>query len=284
MELYCINDLHIDSHIKQAANIRTVSTPKYKKFLADNTLPADVLMIGGDISHSLIGVVSLLVAAARMFNKVIWVPGNSEYRCWNAEANLSTFEKLAKIDSFVKTLTKSGQVIRLDGNTTQLDNLVVGGGIGMADVKWFAKNDEEYSQEKAQSVWESSPYRFWHLSNNNFENISNTEIDRVLKLKEKTPDYVMTHFAPSNLFKITDKYPNLQSKAEKHFLAFDAKKLTDTLKDGAVYHFGHAHIKLKQTVKNKNGEFLLINNSIGRKTDLVDNPRHLTKQDFLLTF
>lgn len=283
MELYCINDLHVNSYIpsNDDGNVRL---SKYKKFLDLHTLPADVLVIGGDIAHDVFGAVSLLVAAAKMFNKVIWIPGNSEYRCWNKEQGLSTSSKLFKIDSFVRTLTKAGQVIRLDGTKTAINDLVVAGGIGMADAKWFAKNDEDSSKDHVQAVWESSPYRFWGLGTNDFETISKDEISRISQLKKYNPDYVVTHFAPSNLVKITDKYPNIKNKAEKHFLAFNAKELTDSLKDGAIYQFGHMHLKMKQTIKNKNGEFLLINNSIGRKTDLVDNPKHLTKKDFLLTF
>lgn len=281
MEIYCISDIHINSYIPSSEGRSPLT--KYQKFLADNTLPADALVIGGDIAHDVVGAVNLLSAAAKMFDKVIWIPGNSEYRCWNKEQGLITAEKLSKIDKFARTKSKANQIIRLDGNTTTLPNgVVVGGGLGMVDEKWFNKYNTDDIQTDAQDAWTTSPYRFWRLGTNDFNQISNDEIERISKLGNPHVDYLVTHFAPSNLIKL-DKYPNLQNKADKRFLAFNAKKITDELKDGAIYQFGHVHIKEKRTVKNKNGEFLLINNSIGRKTDLVDNPKHLTKKDFLLT-
>lgn len=281
MEIYCISDIHINSYIPSSEGWGT--TAKYEKFLADNTLPADALVIGGDIAHDVVGAVNLLSAAAKMFDKVIWIPGNSEYRCWNKEQGLLTAEKLSKIDKFARTKSKANQIIRLDGNSTIIqDGVKVAGGLGMADAKWFMKNNTNQEENDVQVAWESSPYRFWQLGTNDFSKISKDEIDRILRLSSTDADYVVTHFAPSNLLKL-DKYPNIQQKANKQFLAFNAKKLTDELKDGSIYQYGHVHIKDKRTVKNKNGEFLLINNSIGRKTDLVDNPKHLTKKDFLLT-
>lgn len=277
MEIYCINDIHINSYWKTPACIRLSF---YKKFIEDHTLPADVLMVAGDIANDVGGAVNFLCAAGEMFDKVVWIPGNGEYRCWKDESNLTTFEKLNRIDKFVKTKTKANRVSRLGGNSLVLkDNFIVAGGIGMADSNWFKATNK--SNETIQEAWTKSAFQFWKTGYSSFEEISAREKTDISKCVTADTDYVMTHFAPSNLVDL-NVYRNVLEKAETRFLAFDASEMTDFLKDGAIYHFGHMHIKEKKTVKNANGEFLLINNSVGRKRDCVDNPKNLSKQDFLL--
>ncbi len=280
MEIYCINDVHINSYWKSPNGIRL---DFYKKFIDEYTLPADVLVIAGDIAHDINGAVNFLCAAGSMFDKVFWIPGNSEYRCWNAEANLFTFDKLNRIDKFVKTKTKSGRVLRLNSSSDKLPNgLTIAGSIGMSDLSWYKKNNTKTPDILASDAWDSSPYKFWRIGPSKFDEISKTEIDNVNKLAKFNADYVMTHFAPANLINL-DEFPNVRKFGETRFLCFDASSFTDTLKDGAIYHFGHIHVKEKKTIKNKNGEFLLINNSVGRKKDKIDNPKNLSKKDFLLT-
>lgn len=286
MEIFCINDIHINDYIPSNENRPRLTA--YTKFLEKHTLPADVLVIGGDIAHDIVGTVFVLAAAANMFERVYWVPGNNEYYCMNSEQNLTTAEKLHKIDKFARTKSKAGRIVRLDGESVVMPNgSLISGGMGMSDADWFAKYDKSHSIEDIQTAWNSAVYgKLWKTGTDKFEEISNSEISRVLGMKNvNSLDYVVTHFAPSNLIDLND-YPNIMDKADKHFLAFDASAITDNLRDGAIYHFGHVHVKEKKIVKNKNGEFLLINNSIGRKgmrANLTDNPKKLTKEDFLIT-
>ena len=279
MEIYFISDLHITSHIPPHEGYSNIA--KYKKFLDKYTLPADVLCVAGDIANNTISEVNLLVAASKMFDKVIYVNGNSEISCKNEEAGVTTAQKLDKIEKFVQNKVGSkSKVIRLDGTPVIYDTVKFTGTMSMADDKFAKKIHKDDHSWNAQTQFLEDSFNYWKWWSNDFYELSKYEIDKLIKANSNEnagSDVIMTHFAPLNFVNPND-YPFIH---KKEFLTFDAKKVIDTIKDGAIWQYGHLHIKDKRTIKTKNGEFLLINNSIGRKDSMADTKK-FTKRDFLI--
>lgn len=275
MEIYFINDIHINDYIPTSTGFSNIA--KYKKFLEANTLPADVLCIAGDISHDVIGEVNTLVAAAKLFDKVIYVNGNADLICIGEETNMNSIEKLEKIAKFVKTKTKSKQVIRLDGDSTFHGGLSFTGAMGMPDATYGMMKHKNDNSWDAQVQFTEGSYRNWKWWSNDFWELSKHENEKVMNLNCDS-DIIMTHYAPLSLIKPSE----LSHIEDDLFLTYNSKEFIKKIKNDAIYHYGHIHTKEKRIIKNKNGQFLLINNSIGRKKDKKKNTKKFTKSDFLI--
>lgn len=273
MEIYFINDIHINDYIPTSTGFSNIA--KYKKFLEVNTLPADVLCIAGDISHDVVGEVNTLIAASKLFEKVIYVNGNSELICIGEESNINSIEKLEKIAKFVKTKTKSKQVIRLDGDTVFHGGISFTGTMGMPDATYGMNKHKGVTNWDAQTSFNEGSYRKWKWWTNDFFQLSEHENDKVMNL-DCNSDIIMTHYAPLSLVN-PDKHPHIDDM----FLTYDSKDFIKKIMDNAIYHYGHIHTKDKRIIKNKNGQFLLINNSIGRKKDKMKTKKFI-KSDFLI--
>lgn len=261
MEIYFASDFHINSYIE--THVGFSNTAKYKKFIDKSCLPADVLCLAGDIGNDYISISNFLIAASKMYNFVVYVNGFTELFINNG---MTANDKLSRIDKFVKS--KCRNVFRLNGPANleslnvytpkKIGELEIVGDSGFASSCFFNKV-LNYDDEWKKSINFSDNYDVNKISEMKLFSLSNSVTSNT--------DIVISHYMPDYI------------KTDDNFSLYDHKLFSSKLKNGAILHCGHVHQKIKKEIKNKNGKFLLINNSIGFPNE---NLGKLNKNDFLI--
>ena len=184
----------------------------------------------------------------------------------NYKYGMTANDKLSRIDKFVKS--KCRNVFRLNGPANleslnvytpkKIGELEIVGDSGFASSCFFNKV-LNYDDEWKKSINFSDNYDVNKISETKLFSLSNSVTSNT--------DIVISHYMPDYI------------KTDDNFSLYDHKLFSSKLKNGAILHCGHVHQKIKKEIKNKNGKFLLINNSIGFPNE---NLGKLNKNDFLI--
>lgn len=256
MDFYFVNDLHLDEWIGPKGGY--TNTSSFKRFIDDHCLPADCLCVAGDIAKDVNCTFNFLLAASKMYSKVLWVSGYDE-----------ACNDIAKVEKFCKSSCKANIVKRLDGTSEFVSSLKISGAMGMCDWTYCTKNFDSdmnefvsfWNENNKMKTWTDDPIKF-----------SEFEKQKLVDCCEGS-DIIMSHYAPSRLVKMEpDKLVGLN--------VYDSNKVFRRIKDGAYFHFGHVHQRTKKDIKNSNGSFTVINNSVGFPNEL---PALKNKSDYLIS-
>ena len=228
MKAFAISDLHID-HLGNGQPGRD----KILRYLEPHLCPADVIIIGGDISDSGSVFSKAINAISELYPKVIYCFGNHDYtvRGKNTE---TTWTKLQRVVDKIN----APNAILVNGNSHKLtDNTKVGGTMGAYD---FSYSDKYFGRTFESMLHEWDDWydgRHWRLDGKTYTDIINIENEKLDNLVNKDMcNVIVTHIGP-----MAWGIPECFHNAKTGFFYFDGQKLLDAMPSGSTWIFGHTH-------------------------------------------
>lgn len=146
------------------------------------------MIIAGNISSYTENTYNLLIAAKKLYSKVYWVYGETEYLYQELEK--SSEYKQERLLGFINQLPINKQAIKLDHSKFIEDNIILSGTFGIP------KNENT----KMYRYWKTSVLNqkeFFDIQKNHFNSIFNDI---------KLPNIMVTYYEPSN--EILEFMPN----------------------------------------------------------------------------
>lgn len=248
MKYYCISDIHIDFFIdlfhKAPISDYQESLPYFEDYYRKYMLPAERLIIAGDVANDFIGTVNFLRWVATKYQKTYFVFGNHDLVCRGCTFGNGnphhTSEKRMKETQ--KALSDVSNLVFLEG--TVADG--IGGCMGMCDLQTSCSmfdGDTSANAYAWKHDWFDGKYwNYMNIINGKYTQMNPLQIwrlysemmDRVIEAK---PKIMVTHFAPVEIG--TPKYLYNCSSAKYFF--FSGKRFLDKMEDGSHWIFGHCH-------------------------------------------
>lgn len=280
---YFVSDLHIDQWVSGQSDYS--NTAQYRKLLKKWLLPADALFIAGDVASSVNSIYSTFVVLNEMYDRIFYCYGNHEMRLTeeDRERNLNTYSKRDRIERFLQTATlnmrtKIDKLTILRGNQATYSGKSITGSMGYQD-----GTGSLLTRDQLEADWSTS--KDAKLFDLGFQT-TQAEIaeyeNKVLRdsvTLRNGIDIVVSHYGPSAAVEnLSDS--SLGKRFDPGKCSFDGSSILDKLKDGAIWHFGHVHQKMKRELDWKGKKILMLNNSVGSpgKTPSIDIPR----EEFLI--
>lgn len=277
MKVYFVNDIHID---KQGLKWKVGSKQStvIGKWIDENLLPADILCIAGDIADDPVIFIDFLSACRDRYKEVVFVFGDNdiavrknEYDSVSAKCELikgwvAGFSRLCTSTHKIKT-----KFTLLDGQKiVDVLNVRFAGCMGAPDCSFIEKVlGQDSTNAKAKILSKLGWTKWW--SKDPLE-IAEDEHKRLLTaVMLRDPKIVVTHFAPLGLPSPSD------SACKAGYFFQDYSDIINMLPEGAIWHFGHTHARLKM---KKNG-ILYLSNPIGLPGENLNKIGKWTKEDFL---
>lgn len=232
-----ISDLHEDYNVGG-----TPSKKRYKDFLKtiykDNHIHGDILILAGDISEDVNGLLILLSTFKEYYKYVLYVPGNHELHLQNKIFQTS-FEKYEHIVSEVNKLNDKG-IYCLDGSIVEIDGIKFGGTMMWYDgsylrTKWI--NLEKHEYNKKLRAYYGSFMRDAKKVSHYIEDIFPWQKEKLLSIYKEV-DVFISHINPLNKEEyLSSFFKNSDSNA---FFSFDGENI---LKESSIkyWFFGHTH-------------------------------------------
>lgn len=228
MKAFAISDLHID-HLGNGNPNRD----KILRYLEPKLCPADVLIIGGDISDSGSVFPKAIDALCELYPKVLYCLGNHDY-CVHSRSSETTWEKIERATKSVK----STNAIFLNGNTHDLTKETkIGGTIGAYD---FSYSEKHFGKTFDYMLNEWNDWydgRHWRLGDKTYADVIHDEFGKLDDLVfAQRCNIIVTHIGPM-AWGIPERFHN----AETGFFYFDGQRYLDSLPSGSTWVFGHTH-------------------------------------------
>mgnify|MGYP001431574520 CR=1 FL=1 len=157
MKIAYIGDLHIDFYCTQRNPQHRDYYPQFQRYISNvlRPVPADILLVAGDIGHYNQQNIDLLIALKEHYPTIIVTYGNHEmYILSTSDLNKYNYSSKARVDEF-KAMCTANDIHCLDGDTVSVAGLTISG-LPMwynlptpADMhKWFYYlNDSRYIVE-----------------------------------------------------------------------------------------------------------------------------------------
>ena len=234
MRIFCISDLHVDFN----------ENYKWLRNLSKNEYNNDILLLGGDISHSIKEVDSTFNFLKKYFKDIFFVPGNHDL--WVKDRDFD--DSMAKFDYIIEMAR--GYDIKVD--YTKYENFSIVPLFGWYDYT-FGKPTEEL-----KSIWMDYNYCRWP------DNFNDKEITAYfLELNKKLPDIeenniiTFSHFLPK-----IELMPSIIPKEYRVIYPVLGTSFIDDQirKIGSKIHvYGHSHVNIYE----KSDGILYINNAYG---------------------
>jgi len=282
MKAYFISDLNIDEWIPPRDGFTNLGP--FRKLLNKWLCPADIVFVAGNIGSDINNIYSVFAVLMENYGKIIYVTGNYEYRLTPDEKMrcMDTYKKLDKTNHFIDNLTKNYKTgiqlaQQINGNYTKINALTISGSMGYSDFSYAITKENKNIDEYVENWPKTCDGKTWKLNwSTDAKEIAKYENDKLINsiIPEET-DILVSHYGPWQGINISQKSVDY----DYGYLTIDGKPIFDRLKDGAIWHFGHVHDKVKREVQTKNGNILLLNNAIGCPGEIKSG---LVKEDFIL--
>lgn len=235
LEAYFISDVHIDHYIR---NPNKYSNDSVGRVLEKHLLPADVLVLAGDLADNVEGAVAVLEYLNTLYGRVLWVEGNHDWVC--------------KMGSFPSSRQKVAEIVHralvlehcrhLSGSVEDVSGTLFGGSMGQCDFG-YAKKHFGHSYEQMAHIWREDWFdgNYWALPGESHESVLSDQMNRLEKSLEAGADVMVSHFGPADTF-VQPKFHNLYTG----FFYFDGASVTGNAgRRPKVWAFGHTHDQLK---------------------------------------
>ena len=268
MKLFILSDIHYDFYLKSYHG-------NMERFFEQRFLPADTIVIAGDIANNFSGTELFLKEISQRYKNVVLCLGNHDLTITWENGRFKTSEE--KIDALQKLCNSFPNIHMLEGRTETIDGVKFGGCMGMWDMSFILDYglDNKYSEMKFywNDLWFDGVH--WNYFNQDLDKIKEAEFAKLQKVLSEKPDVMLTHFAP--LPKEQFMPPLYRKDYVSTFFYFDdriAKKyLTDNT--NAIWCSGHTHTAFKEDriYVHPNGypeEHARIFNKLHRKDFLVE--------------
>lgn len=233
MKCFVISDLHIDHYLGSNPSIESI-----KQLLKPHLLPADVLIVAGDISNYSKCIIKTITALSELYEHVVWTIGNHDMAGHNGE---SSYAKIAKITNTIKL----PNVFYMDGIPADINGITFGGSMGYCDFT-YAETHFGQSKEQMSERWKSwYDGKYWNIQGTSPVDFFNNEYTKLLACIQANANVMVSHFGPF-AHNIRSEFHNLYTG----FFYFDGTKLLEKMPENSIWCFGHTHDYIKTTVGN----------------------------------
>jgi metallophosphoesterase superfamily enzyme len=238
MQFDYINDVHLDLWVPLDNN-----PIKMKQKVIDFTktllpeIPSKVLVIGGDLGHYNHQNVLFLEELTKTYTYILLVFGNHDYyMISNRQEKKYKMNSMNKVNEMKELVNHLNNVIYLEGNTIEIDSVVIGG-TGM----WY---DFSYGQKEHGNSYDDVWLKWAKISRDHkrIKGISilekfNYELEKMNSVIENC-DVVISHMGPDWSLSPYEE----DEKDYNSFYFFDGKELLEKFSN-KIWCFGHVHIK-----------------------------------------
>jgi predicted phosphodiesterase len=234
---FAISDIHVDHWLGLHPG-----QDRVKMLLEPHLVPADRLILAGDIGSTLMSQAAVLKALGDLYERVYWVPGNHDF--WVNDGSYRGDDSVEKIEDL--EFMAADNAIRLHG---QVEEGLIGGTTGWYDFKYSEKHfgiTELIMLEFWRTQWSDGIYcSFDH----NW--IKKEEDFRLGLVTDEAPSVVVTHIPP-----VLDFVKPYFHNKTTGFFTFAGYEHLAKLQEGSYWVFGHTHDCKKEVY---NGIHLLCN-------------------------
>lgn len=264
MDIFCISDLHVDHYLGSKTSV-----PKVKQLLEPHLMPADVLVVAGDIADYASVAATTLEALSQMYKDVVWVEGNHDRACWNPSDTSSQ----AKIDRLVAKVQAPNAHYLPSGPVTSIGGIGFGGAMGQCDFSYATRNFNMTVDEVSQK-WKASWYdgKHWRIGDQGPLDIFKWQYSLLNSSIDHGAQVMVSHFGP-----IAHDIPKKWNNWMTGYFYFDGQDLFDRMPENGVWVFGHTHDHIKADI----GGRLLVCNPFGYP-DEIRGKSSIPKSEFLL--
>jgi UDP-2,3-diacylglucosamine pyrophosphatase LpxH len=244
IELTAVSDLHLDFHFNPAISLKR---KQLTSFCEERIPSADILLIAGDVSayiHQVVDFISFLIER-NFFQYIVYVPGNHELYLPSRKMKEKYKNSLVKLNALKDRVNKIPNVYLLDGTTTEIHGIKIGGTIGWYDGYFLLQRN--YSLSRIEDLYSQlmNDSRFVILPGKNFYSFSREEKDKLHKIAKEV-DIVITHVPPLLDERVFDVE---EEEIYKAFYAFDGKNIIEEA-GASIWIYGHTHHYADFTFKN----------------------------------
>jgi len=256
-----ISDLHLDYYFDRNFSLyskENLIITFIKKIIPTNK--SDILILSGDISHSIKQIYEFISILRKHFYKyVIYTPGNHEHFILLEEIKLynTSEEKINKLENLLLSIEN---VYFLYGNIITIENITFGGSVAWYNSDYIYKYFNNYytmTDKYVNKLWKNfmGEYTFMKTIKNdkicNFESykeIFNIEIKKLYDI-HKNCDVIITHINPS----IKKEHQSQQycETEETTFFCFNGEELLKNT-SAKYWFFGHTHDVIEYKYYNVN--------------------------------
>ena len=225
MKAFIFSDFHYDYYRKEMSLDTFVS-----KFL-----PADVLIIPGDISSKFNAAKELLTRLCNMYSHVIFCLGNHDMTTHVDYGKFNTTEE--KIAGYHKLADSVDNLHMLDGNAETICGVTIGGCTGIWDYTYLRYLDTPHTKQEVDSNWVANTYdgKYWNFMDNDINRIRDRMNQQCRSVLAQKPDVMVTHFAPLNF-----QVPDIHARFNSVYYYFSPEYI-NLLKPGSIWCAGHTH-------------------------------------------
>ena len=225
MKAFIFSDFHYDYYRKEMSMETFVSS----------FLPADLLIIPGDIASKFNAAKDILIRLCDMYSHVIFCLGNHDMTTHLEYGKIKTTEE--KIECFHKLADSVDNLHMLDGNVETVCGISIGGCTGIWDYTFLRYLDVSHTKNEVDNNWVSNTYdgKYWNYMGNDINRIRERMNQQCRSVLAQKPDVMVTHFAPINF-----RVPNEHDKFNSVYYYFSPEYI-GMLKRGSVWCAGHTH-------------------------------------------
>lgn len=225
MKAFIFSDFHYDYYKKEMSMDTFVSS----------FLPADILIIPGDMASKFNAAREILVRLCDMYSHVLFCMGNHDMSVHLDNGKFRNTE--AKIECFHKLADSIDNLHMLDGNVENVCGVNIGGCIGIWDYTFLKYLDIPHSRKEVDSNWVSKTYdgKYWNYMDNDIVRIRERLNQQCRSVLAQKPDVMVTHFAPIN-FRVPDEHERFNS-----VYYYFSPEYIGMLKPDAIWCAGHTH-------------------------------------------
>lgn len=256
-----------DIHINFIFGIKEPNERKVKLWFDDvfENRKSDTLIIPGDICESIPHTFKFfeLIQNIYGYKTIIYVYGNHDY--WIITGNhkkkyKSSANKIEMSKEYCKKYNENNtnKIYLLDGDSVEIDGIIIAGAMGWYDTTYFYKNRGMYSVQDPYQFWQSysNDQRYIVPRKGDFEELSKIEFIKVQKAINVNPDIMITHICPITSDRVV--YEEYKGDLGNTFYMFDGEELIYDYSP-KYWLYGHMHGQNEIQV----GNTMLIRNAHG---------------------
>jgi metallophosphoesterase superfamily enzyme len=293
--LLLISDVHIDFYIGNRFDfiIRGKNWEKrlcneFEAQMAQYLVPADYIVVAGDISNNMLMSVRFLQWLASKYKMVYWTHGNHDYVVDNItmpHVRISNYEYIQAIDKLIHMVDKDSKIFTNKKNIVWLNKdtpakkipgtrHTIAGSMGVADFTYgLLLAPKKYNKSWYVKHWPSWYDGLgWRMDVQKYLKFIIEEKANMMNLiVGQMPTIMVTHFMPSHAT-VARKF---QSDWRSGYFTFDGHKhLKEFNKNGGEYWlFGHTH----ERVDIKHNNIRLMSNPKGYPDEIYHHEERSRK-------
>lgn len=239
MKIDILSDLHFDFYFKENA-INAQDVKSRLSHIFKDHIPADMLIVAGDIGHDNNQGIVILHHIKRIFEYkyIVCVLGNHDYYLIDSTSkNTYVSNSNNRVEGMRNLINNQNGMYCLDGNIIEIEGVRIGGCDSWYDGAYTKKHFNKTDDTWIHQLWKHSLNDANYIYDMNWQLFSQQEKEKIQMIYQDV-DIMITHVNPSIAKEHTDK--KYQDELTTGFFTFDGERY---LKNGSIKYwiYGHTH-------------------------------------------